>query len=272
MCRDLNETVDGLMDEKVTLSNKLSAAQDALKSSQEASDSAQKRLIILEEELSQMTENIKQNQTDMEIVNKLNLEIASLKQDLESSQRQSLLAQEEISALEVENESLKSKINDLETQLDSLQVKLTEEPEVAVPASPTDLDSILNEYIDNETDIKKYILRYLEHYGVDVPVSVDPMYGKDNFFNVHIGDKSLSSKVSNGKFFVRVGGGWYTLKAYIENYVVKMKASKRNKEVNKVLVSTLYCHNPVRKHLTLWYRHKHFQRKERADLGQNQQF
>lgn len=172
--------------------------------------------------------------------------IDSLKAQLQNSQKESEFASEEIKTLEEENENLSKTIKMLEQQLrdmQSLQIDAEDVPEEAVEEvkEDTTLDSLLSEYIDEETDIKKYIERYLESYGItDMEVSSEKNSQNNQFYNVVIGSKKLNAKVNNGKFYVKGGGGWYTLKQFIEVFIIKMQASKKDKIANKVLVSRTF--------------------------------
>mmetsp|Transcript_19308 Transcript_19308/g.19009 ORF Transcript_19308/g.19009 Transcript_19308/m.19009 type:complete len:80 (+) Transcript_19308:400-639(+) len=49
----------------------------------------------------------------------------------------------------------------------------------------------------------------------------------------------VNAKVTNGNFYVKGGGGWYTLKDYIHEFFVKKKASKRNSIRKRVLTSEI---------------------------------
>lgn len=96
----------------------------------------------------------------------------------------------------------------------------------------------MNEFINDEKDLKKYISKFLEHYDIDMDINIGEPTNR-NFYNITIGDFKLNTKITNGKFFVRIGGGWASLKEYIEKYIIAKAHSKRKKNTAKLMVSNL---------------------------------
>mmetsp|Transcript_17562 Transcript_17562/g.15478 ORF Transcript_17562/g.15478 Transcript_17562/m.15478 type:complete len:118 (-) Transcript_17562:11-364(-) len=55
---------------------------------------------------------------------------------------------------------------------------------------------------------------------------------------MNIDGKKINSRITNGKFYVKGGGGWYTLKNYIVEFFIKKKASKKNHSMRKSVMLT----------------------------------
>lgn len=48
----------------------------------------------------------------------------------------------------------------------------------------------------------------------------------------------INSKILNGKFYVKGGGGWYTLQKYIHDFFIKKQATKKHSSSKKSLMVT----------------------------------
>ena len=132
------------------------------------------------------------------------------------------MAREEISGLTEENTTLKDRIAELESAKEEPEEDSSEKPAISTEVP-------IENFVNEETDIKKFVEAHLKHYDVDMPVTADTNPSTDGFYNLKIGEKAIPAKVVNNKFYVKGGGGWYPLDEYIEKYVIKMYSSKKRK-------------------------------------------
>lgn len=221
--------------EKVDLGQKLTSAQGELEKSLTEANNLKNTLEVVEEDLKNAKEELKNKGIDTGKLDLLTQQIRELQDELKLSSKEVEMAQEEITALEEENTELKDKIKQLEKQLRSLSEQLAEESKDAKSASD-DIDSILLEYINEETNIQSYVEKVLRYYDVDMPVTSEQKASNKMFYSVTIGEKKLNCKVNNGKFYVKGGGGWYTLQDYIEKFIIKMQASKKHGTFKNIVV------------------------------------
>lgn len=136
-------------------------------------------------------------------------------------------ANSEIQSLNAELESLRSQATS--TEVSETVVLETEQVVEATPPPPQEI------YINEETDLQKYVESMFKHYEVDLDVVVE-QNSNPLFKTLIVGTKKFNSKVNNGKFYVKGGGGWYTLQDYIETFIVRKSGSR--KSAKKVLTRT----------------------------------
>ena len=185
----------------------------------------QQRLEALESELGKAKLDLSQEIIKNEMIaNELNTtknhqELS--KRDLEDLNRVINMAEQEIAGLETENKKLKERIDEYDSEVkspedhDNTKNTSSEEPPV-------------ENYISENTDIKTFVEAHLRSYDVELPVTVNKKFNNKGFCSLTIGEKKISARINNNKFYVLAGGGWYTLQVYIETYILKMSYHKNN--------------------------------------------
>ena len=203
------------------LKNKSNANEKKLETRQ-----LQQRLEALEFELSKAKLDLNQ---EIDKNQKIAYELANIKndrevsnQDLEDLNRVINMAEQEIAGLEFENKKLKKHIHKYGSE--------TESPDDNINTKSTSFEEVhINSFVDEKTDITKFVEAHLRNYDVGLPVTTKKNSNKTGFYSLVIGEKKISAKINNNKLYVLAGGGWYTLQDYIEKYIIKMGTTKSRK-------------------------------------------
>jgi chromosome segregation ATPase len=231
-------TIIEIKDEEIeNLKKKISILEELLNTLKTANGDSSK--IALENtdlklKLEEALKDIDKSKIDFETLkNDLEGEIERLTDEVKSLKKQLEMAQGEIQSLEGENKELCDRIEDLETVNDSVN-----SDSVSVVTEEEDKESPFNEYISDQTDIKKYVEGCLKNYNVEMDIAVTDVQNQKMMKKVSFHGKVVNCKIQNGKFYVKGGGGWYVLRDYIVQFIIKMQASKKNTTSKKLLVSS----------------------------------
>ena len=167
----------------------------------------QQKLKALEAELDTTRSDLDQQKTTNESINE---ECINTKRENEEAKKQTLslnrqlhMANEKINSLLNENNELKQYIFD------------SEKPNDGYNSTGFPVD----DYVDENTDIKKYIESIFRHYGFEVPIKVNHNSHDSKFFHVKFGPERILAKIENNKFYLKFDGGYETLKNYIERFI-----------------------------------------------------
>jgi chromosome segregation ATPase len=239
-------TIIEVRDEEIkNLKKKITILEELLNTLKSANGDSSK--IALENtdfklKLEEALKDLEKSKIDFETLkNDLEGEIERLTEEVKSLKRQLEMAQEEIQSLEGEDKELRDQIDNSETVNDSVN-----SDSASVVAEEEDKESPYDELISDQTDIKKYVEGWLKKYDVDMDITVTDVQDKKMMKKVSFQGKIVNCKIQNGKFYVKGGGGWYVLKDYIIQFVIKMQSSKKHTTTKKVLVSyTKYSFNLV---------------------------